>query len=65
MWSVALQASCYFTGLWGLALRRVKRAEAKGGFAVHTQGGAHTRQSVATAGVLLFKGVAGAGPHVE
>ena len=33
--------------------------------AVHTPGGANTRQSVATAGVLLFKGVAGAGPRVE
>ena len=33
--------------------------------AVHTQGGAHTRQSVATAGVLLFTGGAGAGPRSE
>ena len=33
--------------------------------AVHTQGGAHTRRSVTTAGVLLFKGGAGAGPRVE
>ena len=33
--------------------------------AVHTQGGAHTRQSVATAGVLIFKGVVGAGACVE
>ena len=29
---------------------------------VHTQGGAHTRRSVATAGVLLFKGGAGLAP---
>ena len=35
------------------------------GKAVHTQGGAHTRRSVATAGVLLFKGGAGASPLVE
>ena len=35
------------------------------GIAVHTQGGAHTRRSVATAGVLLFKGGAGAGPRVK
>ena len=28
-------------------------------------GGAHTRQPVATAGVVLFKGGAGAGPRVE
>ena len=27
------------------------------GKAVHTQGGAHKRRSVATAGVLLFKGL--------
>ena len=33
--------------------------------AVHTQGGAHTRWSVATVEVLLFKGGAGAGPRVE
>ena len=33
--------------------------------AVHTQGGAHTRRSVAAAGVLLFKGGARAGPLVE
>ena len=32
---------------------------------VHTEGGAHKRRSVATAGVLLFKGGAGAGPRVE
>ena len=32
---------------------------------VYTQGGAHTRQSVATAGVLLFEGGVGAGPRVE
>ena len=30
--------------------------------AVHTQGGAHTRRSVATAGVLLFTGGAGLAP---
>ena len=35
------------------------------GIAVHTQGGAHTRRFVATAGVLLFKRGAGAGPRVE
>ena len=33
--------------------------------AVHTQGGAHKRRSVATVGVLLFKGGVGAGPRVE
>ena len=33
--------------------------------AVHTQGGAYKRRSVATAGVVLFKGGAGAGPRVE
>ena len=33
--------------------------------AVHTQGGTHKRRSVATAGVMLFKGGAGAGPRVE
>ena len=32
---------------------------------VHTQGGVHTRRFVATARAVLFKGVAGAGPHVE
>ena len=32
---------------------------------VHTQGGAHTRRSVATAGVFLFKRGAEAGPHIE
>ena len=36
-----------------------------GGGCIHTEGGAHTRQFVATAGVLLFKGSAGAGPRVE
>ena len=35
------------------------------GLAVHTPGGAHTRWSVAIAGVLLFKGGAGTGPRVE
>ena len=35
------------------------------GAAVHTQGGAHTKRSVATAGVMLFRGGAGAGPCVE
>ena len=33
--------------------------------AVHTQGGAHTRRSVATVGVLLLKGGMGARPCVE
>ena len=33
--------------------------------AVHTQGGAHRRRSVAIARVLLFKGGVGAGPCVE
>ena len=33
--------------------------------AVHTQGGTHKRRSVATAGVMLFKGGAGSGPRVE
>ena len=33
--------------------------------AVHTQGGAHTRRSVATAGVLLFKGVQGLAPALS
>ena len=33
--------------------------------AVHTQGSAHTGRFVATEGVLLFKGGAGAGPCVE
>ena len=32
---------------------------------VHTQDGAHTREAVATLGVLSFKGSAGAGPRVE
>ena len=31
----------------------------------HTQGGAHTTRSVATAGVLLFEGGAGVGSRVE
>ena len=44
-------------GWEGLAVQAIK--------AVHTQGGAHTRQSVATGGVLLFKGGAGAGPRIE
>ena len=35
------------------------------GKAVHTEGGTHKRRSVATAGVMLFKGGAGAGPRVE
>ena len=33
--------------------------------AVHTQGGAHTRWSMATAGVLLFNGGAGASPRIK
>ena len=33
--------------------------------AVHTQGGAHKRRPVAIAGVLIFKGGAGAGPHIQ
>ena len=36
-----------------------------GRWCIHTEGGAHTRRSVATAGVLLFKGGAGAGARVE
>ena len=32
---------------------------------VHTQGGAHTRRSVATARVLLFKDGVEAGPRIE
>ena len=35
------------------------------GIPVQTEGGAHARPFVATAGVLLFKGGAGAGPRVE
>ena len=31
----------------------------------HRQGGTHTKRSVATAGVMLFEGGAGAGPRVE
>ena len=51
---------------------RVERSEPKQGVvwrcthkAVHTQGGPHTRWSVASAGVLLFRGGAGVGPLVE
>ena len=32
---------------------------------VHTQGGAHRTRFVATAGVLLSQGGAGAGPRIE
>ena len=41
-------------GVWG--------GYGREGLAVHTQGGANTRQSVATTRVLLCKGGAGAGP---
>ena len=55
-------------GCGGWPLRRAKRVEAREGLAVHTQGNArkalHTTLYVATAGVLLFKGSAGAGPCV-
>ena len=33
--------------------------------AMHTQGGAYIKRSVATVGVLLIKGAAGVGPRVE
>ena len=32
---------------------------------VHTQGGTHRRRSIATAGFMLLKGSAGAGPRVK
>ena len=60
------QESCYLRGVWGLA-PRVKRSKPRQekvwrstNKAVHTQGGAHTRRSAATAGVLFFEGDAGA-----
>ena len=65
------QEYCYFRGV-----HRAKRAVAGGWLvlhrasrythkAVHPQGGAHKRRSVATARVLLFKGRAGAGSCIE
>ena len=36
-----------------------------GGGGIHVEGGAHTRQSMATARVFFFKGGAGASPRIE
>ena len=75
------QEFCYARGVQGLAptLKKVSRLSSEVRLvhnvwgkdwwcahkAVHTQGGAHTRRSVATARVLLFKVGVGAGPCVE
>ena len=57
-------------GVRGWPPHRAQRAVCIVGPAVHTQGGAHTRRCTqkavcSSAGVLLFKGGAGAGPRVE
>ena len=76
-----MQESCYLRGVRGLAPAssaasrmhsrtggaHTRRGTHKAG---HTQGGAHTRRGTqkavdSIAGVLLFKGGAGAGPRVE
>ena len=78
--SVATTGVLLFKG-GAVAAARVEQSELKGRFggphtrrcihkAVHTQGGAHTRRCthrryVATTGVLLFRGVAVAGPSVK
>ena len=66
------QESCPLRGVQRLALSssgesRLWSATSRSeGSAVHTQGGAYTRRSVATGGVLLFRGVVGSRPrHVN
>ena len=70
------QESCYLRVVWGLAPASSEASRSKGLVgapkarwytlkAVHTQGGAHKRWSVATAGVLLFMGGARAAPRIE
>ena len=61
-WCTALPQRPYHTKAWGVVAVHTRRCIHK---AVHTQGGAHRRRSVATVGVLLFRGGAGAGPRVE
>ena len=70
------QGLCHLSGVRGLAPALSKASRSKGWFGsphtrqcihkvVHTQGGAHTRRYMATAGALLYKGGAGAGPRFE